>query len=407
MPFFTRDQEEALSLLHHADPRHADLAAFLSGPLADFAGKMLAPRAAANDADERFALDSFRELGRLGFMSLPFPEQYDGMGACFSYLVAGIETLAKADAGFTLGVAIHGTATDGIARFGSEKLRQRYVPKLIKGEMVGCFGLSETGSGSDARGSLKCAYARDAKSGEYVLNGGKYWITNAMCADLFFVMARDASGKVSAFVVEKGWRGTFEQHKIEGKMGVRGSNTAELVFSDYRVPAENLVGEEGKGFSYAMHMLNGGRVTIGGWATGIAQGAYEKFMRYAHERELFGKRLVDLDNTRRELSEMQIAIHGGRHLSYAAAYWKSQGADIQASAAIAKVAATDAAVHVAERAIQLSGGYGYVQESRIERHLRDALLGRIGEGANEVLKIVVIPRVLEAEFGKGSAGDLW
>ena len=406
MPFFTQDQADTLTLLHHASPSHKDLLDFLSGPLSDFAEKKIAPLAFKNDRDEVFSVENFKALGELGMMSLPYAEKYDGMGACFSYLCAGIETIAKADAGFALGVAIHGTATDGICRFASDRLKDRYVSKLSHGRLIGAFALSEANSGSDAK-SMKCNFTKDAKTGDYVLNGTKYWITNAMSADVFFVMAKGPDGKISSFVVEKGWKGTFEQHKIEAKMGVRGSNTAELVFADYRVPKENLVGEEGKGFSYAMHMLNGGRVTIGAWSTGIAQGAYEKFMKYAHERELFGKRLLDLDNTRRELSEMQIQINGGRHLSYAAAFWKSQGADISAKAAIAKIAATEASVHVAERAIELAGGYGYVQDSRIERHLRDALLGRIGEGANEVLKVMVIPRLLEKEFADRPVKELW
>lgn len=254
---------------------------------------------------------------------------------------------------------------------------------------------------------MRTAWTRDAATGDYILNGTKYWITNGLSADVFFVMAKGPDGQVSAFAVEKGWKGSFEQHKIEDKMGVRGSNTAELVFSDYRVPKAHLIGAEGKGFSYAMHMLNGGRVTIGGWATGIAQGAYEKFMKYAHERELFGKKLIDLDNTKREIAEMQVAIRGGRLLSYDAAFWKSQGADVQVKAAVAKIAATDASFRVSERAIQLAGGYGYVIDSRIERHLRDALLGRIGEGANEVLKIVVIARGLEREFGEHPVREVW
>ncbi len=406
MPFFTRDQQDALEALHHANPAHRDMVEFLSGPLSNFAAEKVAPRAARNDAEESFAADNLRALGELGFMSLPFPEKYDGMNACFSYLIAGMETLSKADAGFTLAIAIHGTATDGIYRFASDRLKDKYVEKLSHGRLMGCFGLTETSSGSDAK-TMKCSWSRDASTGDYLLNGGKYWITNGMTADVFFIMAKGPDGKISAFAVEKGWKGTFEQHKIEGKMGVRGSNTAELVFEDYRVPKDQLIGEEGKGFNYAMHMLNGGRVTIGAWATGIAQGAYEKFVKYAHERELFGKRLIDLDNTRREMSEMQIGINAGRLMTYQAAWWKTKGVDIAAKAAMAKVMATESSVHVAERAIELAGGYGYVHDSRIERHLRDALLGRIGEGANEVLKIMVIPRALEREFGERPLTNLW
>jgi alkylation response protein AidB-like acyl-CoA dehydrogenase len=221
-------------------------------------------------------------------------------------------------------------------------------------------------------------------------------------------MARDPNdGRISSFVVERGWPGTFDIQPIKDKMGVRGSNTAMLVFEGYRVPKEQLVGEVGRGFSYAMHMLNGGRITIGAWATGVAQGAYEKLLRYAHERMLFGKRLVDHDNTKRELSEMLIDIHAGRMLTYCAAVDKSRGLDVAREAAIAKVAASEGAVRCGERAIELCGGYGYARESRIERHLRDALLARIGEGANELLKIMVIPRVIEQQFEREGTPELW
>ena len=190
-------------------------------------------------------------------------------------------------------------------------------------------------------------------------------------------------------------------------MGVRGSNTAELVFQDYRVPKGNLVGEPGRGFGYAMQMLNGGRITIASWSTGIAQGAYEKLLKYAHERKLFGKRLVDLDNTRRELSEMITGIHAGREMAYGAAFFRSEGKEVSQLAAEAKVFASENAVHCAERAIELAGGYGYVEDSRIERHLRDALLGRIGEGANEVLKVVVIPRGILKDFEDRPITGTW
>ena len=405
MPFFIQDQMRALARLHANDPQHADLIEFLRTTLDRFAAERLAPRAAANDAAETFDTDAFHALGATGFLALPFGEDVGGLGAPFSYAVAGLESLAKADAGFTLGVAIHGTATDGIHRYGSEELRQRYVPSLARGERIGCFGLTEPDSGSDAK-ALRTSYQRDGDS--YLLTGTKYWITNGPSADVFFVIARDpGTGKLSAFVVERGWPGTFEIHPIKDKMGVRGSNTAMLVFENYRVPVANRVGEEGHGFKYAMHMLNGGRVTVGAWSTGIAQGAYEKLLRYAHERVLFGQRLVDLDNTKRELSEMLIGIHAGRMLSYAAAQDKSRGLDFAAEAAIAKVAASEAAVRVGERAIELAGGYGYARESRIERHLRDALLGRIGEGANELLQILVIPRAIEERYAAEPPPELW
>lgn len=406
MPFFTNEQFEALRLMRGQDSLFDDLSLFLSGPLSDFIAARIAPGAARNDEEEVFDVAAFKELGALGFMALPYPEALGGTGACFSYYNAGLESLAKADAGFALAVAIHGTATDGIARFASEQLRQRYVPKLASGELIAAFALSEANSGSDAQ-AMACRYERDAASGDYLLNGTKYWITNSLDADVFFVMARGPEGQISSFVVTNDLPGSFFKGKIKDKMGVRGSNTAELVFEDYRVPADHLVGAEGEGFRYAMHMLNGGRVTIAAWSTGIAQGAFEKFLRYAHERELFGRRLLDLDNTKKELAEMAIEIDASRLLAYRAAVHKGEDRDLRKSAAVGKVKASETAVYVGERCIQLAGGYGYVADSRIERHLRDALLARIGEGANEVLKIMVIPRALEKEFAATDPLESW
>ncbi len=406
MPFFTADQRDALQLMRGNDELFADLIEFLSGPLNEFIGARVATRAARNDRDEIFDAEAFAEIGELGYMALPYPEELGGSGACFSYYNAGLESLAKADAGFALAVAIHGTATDGIARFASDEIRQRYVPDLISGRKIGAFALSEANAGSDAQ-ALACKYHRDPSSGDYVLNGTKYWITNGLSADLFFVLARGPEGQISAFAVTNEGTGSFTKAKIADKMGVRGSNTAELVFEDYVVPAGHLVGEEGSGFRYAMHMLNGGRVTIAGWATGIAQGAYEKLLQYSSEREMFGRRLFDLDNTKKELAEMAIEIDASRLLAYRAALHKGEERDIRMSAAVAKVKASETAVYVAERSIELAGGYGYVADSRIERHLRDALLARIGEGANEVLKIMVIPRVLEKQLSSAAPTEPW
>ena len=406
MGFFIPEQEEVLFKIHRHDPQFKDMLDFLKGPFDDFVTREVAPLAARNDRDEVFAVDNFHKLGESGFFAIPFPEQYGGMGACFSFYNAGLESLAKADAGFALGVAIHGTMSDGISRFGSDELKDRYLADLISGRRIGAFALSEAGSGSDAK-AMKTTFRYDAATHEYVLNGTKYWITNALSAEVFFVMARGEDGRVSSFIVEKGGKGTFTQAKILDKMGVRGSNTAELVFEDYRVPAHNLVGEIGRGFNYAMHMLNGGRVTIASWSTGVAQGAYEKLLAYGFTRELFGKHLKDLDNFKREISEMAIDLTAARELSYGAAFSKSQGLDLAKRAAMAKVFASEAAVHIGERAIELSGGYGYVQDSRIERHLRDALLARIGEGANEVLRGVVIARVLLTEFEQRPQPPLW
>jgi butyryl-CoA dehydrogenase len=405
MPFFIADQKRALERLHVGQPQHDDLVSFLETTLERYLAERVAPFAAQQDDEEWFDEAAFRALGDTGFMALTLGEDAGGLGAPMSYAMAGLESLAKANAGFALGVAIHGTATEGIYRFGGEELRRRYVADLAAGRRIGCFALTEPDSGSDAQ-AMRTSFREEEDA--YVLSGSKYWITNGPSADVFFVMARDAAdGRISSLIVERGWPGGFEVQPIKEKMGVRGSNTAMLVFDGYRVPKGHLLGERGHGFKYAMHMLNGGRITIGAWATGIAQGAYEKLLRYAHERRLFGKLLADLENTKRELAEMLIGIHAGRALTYAVAVDRSRGLDVARDAAIAKVAASEHAVWVGERAIELAGGYGYARESRIERHLRDALLARIGEGANELLKVMVIPRAIEQQFEIEGAPELW
>lgn len=405
MSFFTEAQEQILFKLHGRDAGYAENLAFLKDSLEGFLARKVAPQAYQSDIEEIFSVELFHELGQLGFFAIPFPEICEGMNLPFTYYCSALESLTKADAGFALGVAIHGTVTDGICQYAHPKVKEQHLADLVMGRKIAAFGLSEVTSGSDAQ-NMATNFKFDPATDEYILNGTKYWITNGMSADVFFIMARDAEGKVSAFVIDKAGKGTFEQHKIADKMGVRSSNTAELVFQDYRVPKYSLVGEVGNGFKYAMRMLNGGRITIAAWSTGIAQGAYEKLLKYAHERKLFGKLLRDLDNTKKELSEMTIEISASRELYHHAAFFKEDKSVAQ-NAAVAKIKATEMAVHIAERAIQLSGAYGYVRDSRIERHLRDALLGPIGEGANEVLKIVVIPRILYQSFEKKPLTTTW
>lgn len=407
MAFFNADQEMALFKLHRSEETFEDYTSFLKDSMQEFIADQIAPHAAKNDREEVFPVESFHALGELGFMSLVFPEQYGGMEACFSYYNAGLESLTKADSGFALGVAIHGTTANGILLFANDALKQKYLPGLISGQTIGAFALSEPDSGSDAK-SMKTRFTIDPTTGDYILNGTKYWITNGLSADVFFVFAHGPDEKISAFLVEKGWDGTFEQAKIEDKMGVRSSNTAELVFQDYRVPKDQLVGEPGRGFNYAMLMLNGGRITISSWATGVAQGAYEKLLKYAHERELFNGHLKDIPAIRQEIAEMSIEVRAARNLAYDTAFFYSQKHPATARlAAEAKTKATEVSVYVAERAIQLAGGYGFVQDSKIERHLRDALLGRIGEGANELLTSVVIPRAILQEFEAQPITEQW
>jgi alkylation response protein AidB-like acyl-CoA dehydrogenase len=408
MPFFTDDQKDVLQSLRGDEAEYDDVISFLEGPLSTFLEEEVAPKTHEQDQEELFNHEAFTELGKLGTFGLSAPEDVGGMDLCHTFWIAALESIAKADAGLALAASIHVTTALGIHRYADPQLVDEYVPPLIRGDEMACFCLSETGSGSDAR-SMETTYRPDPDGDGYLLNGTKYWITNGLSADTYFVVAEHAEDPEThtAFLVRKGWDGTFQQHPIPDKMGVRSSETGELTFRDYRVPADHVIGEEGDGFRYAMEMLNGGRIGIAAWVTGIAQGALEKILKYASERDLFDRKLKDHDLARAEFSEMLQDVWSGRHLAYSAAYHHSEGHPIAKRAAIAKVAASEGAVSVCERAIEYGGGYGYVQDSRIERHLRDALLGQIGEGANELLKVNVIPGFLFEDFDPDQIPAPW
>ncbi len=408
MAFFTDDQKEVLQSLRGNSSGFEEVISFLNGPLSNYLLEHVAPHTHEHDQNELFNLEAFRKLGELGTFGLSAPDEVEGMDLCHTFWLAALESVAKADAGLALAASIHVTTALGIHRYASQQLVDEYVPPMIQGQELGCFCLSETSSGSDAR-SMSTTY-RPASDGKgYLLNGSKYWTTNGLSADTYFVVAQRAEDPDThtAFLVRKGWEGTFQQHPIPDKMGVRSSETGELTFRDYRVPEDHVIGEAGNGFRYAMEMLNGGRIGIAAWVTGIAQGALEKILKYASERDLFDRKLKDHDLARAEFSEMLQNIWSGRHLAYTAAYHHTEGHPIAKRAAIAKVAASEGAVSVCERAIEYGGGYGYVQDARIERHLRDALLGQIGEGANELLKVNVIPRFLFEDFDPEEVPAPW
>lgn len=407
MSFFNEDQKEVLEALRGDDEMFSEIIDFLKGPIDRFLSEEIAPNAHENNKKEKFDRESFRQLGELGYFLLTTPSEFGGMDVCPSYQMAAIESAAKADGGFALSTAIHITCMHGILDFASDELIEQYVPPLSTGEEMAAFVLSEPDSGSDAQ-DMETTYKVDPDTGNYLLNGTKYWISNGLSADTYVVFARNKeTDEVSGFLVRKGRNGTFEQHKIKEKVGVRSSETAELIFRDYEVPSDHMMGSEGQGFNIAMNMLNGGRIGVASWVTGISQGAYEKVMKYAHDRELFDQNLKDLDVVKSDFSEMLQKIWAGRHLAYTAAYHKHEGRDIEKRAAMAKVFASESAMYVSERAMALAGGYGYVEDSRIDRHLRDAQLGRVGEGANELLNVEVIPRFVEKDFDPNDIPEPW
>jgi len=363
-----------------------------------FATEELAEHAIEIDRDCRFPTETFEALGELGFLGLPISEDLGGGGmGYFGYCLA-LEELAKACGSTALGVEAHiSLCTYLIDRYASEEQRTKYVPDLAAGKKLGAFGLTEPGAGSDAGGTKSTA---KLDGDHYVLNGRKAFITNANYAGTFVVTARtDLSEEVgtkgiSAFIVERDTPGLVIE-KGEEKLGMRGSDWANLVFEDMRVPVANRIGEEGEGFVFFMKTLDAGRVAIAALALGLAEGAYERALQYANERQTFGKPLARHQAVAFKLAEMATRIEASRHLVYHGARLHDQGADQFAKeAAMAKIVASECATYCADEAIQIHGGYGYVAEYHVERIYRDAKLCEIGEGTSEICRLVVSRQIL-------------
>ncbi len=363
-----------------------------------FAEEQLLPQAVDIDLEARFPAETFRQMAELGFLGLPISEEMGGAGmGYFAYCLA-LEEIAKVCASTALGLEAHiSLCTYLIDSFASEEQRRKYVPDLASGEKLGSFGLTEPEAGSDAGGTRTVA-RRDGDS--YVIDGRKAFITNANHAGTFVITARTDSESstgtkgISAFIVERDTPG-FHIEKGETKLGMRGSDWANLVFEGMRVPVENRIGGEGEGFQFFMKTLDAGRVAIGALALGIAEGAYERALRYAQERMAFGKPLAKQQAVAFKLAEMATRIECARHLVYHGCRLKDQGVEAFAKeAAMAKVVASEAATFCADEAIQIHGGYGYTAEYHVERMYRDAKLCEIGEGTSEICRLVISRRIL-------------
>lgn len=362
------------------------------GQCAKFIDKEVRPNAFKTDKEKKFPKESLEKLADLGFIGMPFSSKYNGLELPFLVYTSFIEMLCQGCASLGITVAIHGTVTGGIENYANDFLKGKYLPELVSGKKLAAFGLTEPNSGSDA-GAMQTKAILDGNS--YILNGSKMFITNAGTADTYFVMAKIPEKGISSFIVEKGFEG-FQIGQILEKMGVRGSTTGELLFNDCKVPKENLVGVEGKGLKYALNMLNAGRVTVAAYSLGIAQEAYEKSLKYIHERKQFGDFLANYQITKAKIAEMSTKIMAGRQLAYYAANLKDKKADYSKEAAQAKLFASESAVEICLEAIQLHGGMGYMSDTEVERMLRDAKMATIGEGSSEILKLFVIaPRCYE------------
>ena len=356
----------------------------------DFAVNEVKPLAAEIDKTEEFPMENVKKMAEMGLLGIPFPEKYGGSDMDTLAYIQTVEELSKYCATTGVIVSAHTSlCCTPIYTFGSEEQKQKYLPKLCSGEWLGAFALTEPNAGTDASGQKTVAVD---KGDHWVLNGSKIFITNAGAADVFFVLAMTDKSKgnrgISAFIVEKGFKG-FSIGKQEDKMGIRASSTCELVFEDCIVPKENLVGELGKGFKYAMATLDGGRIGIAAQALGIAEGAIEETVKYVQERKQFGKRLSEFQNTQFELAQMRANTEAAKLLVYQAACAKDDHENFSCKAAMAKLVAARNASDVTRRCLQLYGGYGYTKDYPMERMMRDAKITEIYEGTSEVQMMVI------------------
>lgn len=335
-------------------------------------------------------------MQELGFFGIPFDEEYGGIGLDTLTYILAVEELSKACG--TTGVILSAHTSlcaDCINKFGTDEQKEKYLTPLASGESIGAFALTEPDAGTDAAGQKTVAVL---DGDHYVLNGSKIFITNAGYADTYVVFAMTDKSQgtrgISAFIVEKDFEG-FKTGTIEDKMGIKGSSTRELIFTDCKVPKENLLLEEGKGFKIAMQTLDGGRIGIAAQALGIAEGALAKATKYVKEREQFGRPLAKFQNTQFKLAEMAIDIESARHLVYKAATLKDEGESYTVAAATAKLKAARVAMDVTTKAVQILGGYGYIKEYEVERMMRDAKITEIYEGTSEVMLMVVAGDLLK------------
>ncbi len=356
----------------------------------DFAKNDLLPGVIERDETSTFPYDAVKKMGELGFLGMMVDPAYGGSGLdSVSYVVA-MEEIAKVDASAAVVMSVNNSLVcAGMEKYCSEEQKQKYLVPLATGEVIGAFCLSEPDAGSDATSQKTTAVDM---GDHYLLNGTKNWITNGGNASTYLVIAHTHPEKghkgINAFIVEKGWEG-FEIGPKENKMGIRGSDTHSLFFNDVKVPKENRIGEDGFGFTFAMNVLNGGRIGIASQALGIAQGAYELALEYAKIRKAFKTEIINHQAIAFKLADMATNISAARMLCYKAAAEKDAGQDISVSGAMAKLFASTTAMNVTTEAVQIHGGNGYVREYHVERMMRDAKITQIYEGTSEIQKIVI------------------
>jgi butyryl-CoA dehydrogenase len=361
----------------------------------DFAREKVLPRAHDIDEQKSVPAELIAEMGRLGFMGIDVPEQYGGSGLDALTYVLVAEEINRACASTGVILCSHvSLAIEPILRWGTDAQKEKWLPRMARGEALGCFALSEPASGSDAA-AMRTTARRDGEG--WVLNGTKNFITNGSRAEVAVVFAQTDPALrhkgIAAFVVERGTPG-FSVGKLESKLGIRGSDTAQLVFQDCRVPAGNLIGKVGEGFKIALATLDGGRISIAAQAVGIARACLEDALAYAKDREAFGKKITDFQAIQQMLADMATGIDAARLLTWRAATMKDRGEKHILEAAEAKLFASDIAMRAARDCVQIFGGYGYLTDFPAERHYRDAKITEIYEGTSEIMKLVIAEEML-------------
>lgn len=362
----------------------------------DFAETYIRPHIMEWDEAQFFPIETMRALGQHGFLGVLVPEEYGGSGLGYQEYITVIEEITKVDSSIGLSVAAHNSLCTGhILAFGNEEQKRKYLPKLASGEWIGAWGLTEANTGSDA-GRMQCVAVQDGD--DYVINGTKNWITHGISGEVAVVIVRtgellDSHG-MTAFVVERGTPG-FNAGKKENKLGMRASETAEMVFDNCRVRKSQMLGQVGEGFVQSMKVLDGGRISIAALSLGIAKGSYEASVKYAKERHQFGQAIVNFQAISFKLADMATRIEAAELLTRQAADLKNNGKKMTKEGAMAKYYASEVCVWAATEAIQIHGGYGYTKDFPVEKFFRDSKLCTIGEGTSEIQKIVIAREIIK------------
>lgn len=361
----------------------------------DFARKHILPHVMEWDETQKFPLEVFKEMGKLGLMGVLVPEEYGGAGLSYTEYVHVIKEIASVCGSVGLSLAAHNSLCTGhILQFGNEEQKKKYLPKLATAEWLGAWGLTEANTGSDA-GNMKCTAEKDGE--DWVLNGTKNWITHGISGDVAVVIARTGAPRTkdnaTAFVIDRGTPG-FKPGKKENKLGMRASETAEMIFENCRIPDTQRLGKVGEGFKQAMKVLDGGRISIAALSLGIATGAYTAALNYSKEREQFDQPIANFQGISFKLADMATEIAAAELLTFQAADTKNRNEKVTLQSAMAKYYASEVAVRCSTEAVQIFGGYGYTKEFPVEKFYRDSKLCTIGEGTSEIQKLVIARNVL-------------